>query len=153
MNRVRVLIVSTICISAAAPLATGAPHSLLQKRVFERSAFTIDKREVVHPAAVGTVRTASSIRVPRNVCFWDGLDWDDLNSAEKAAWSRLGWSRSSWDSDDKNNKPSSYNRDWDELSSGERRVAQTLGYTKRTWDNDACPKQSNNSDDDFDYDD
>jgi hypothetical protein len=153
MNRVRVLIVSTICISAAAPLATAAPHSLLQTPVFERSAFTIDRREVVHPAAVGTVRTASSIRVPRNVCFWDGLDWDEMNSAEKAAWSRLGWSKYSWDSDDTSKAPPSDNRDWDELTSRERRVAQTLGYTQKTWDNDNCPKQSNNSDDDFDYDD
>jgi hypothetical protein len=154
MNRVSSLIASTLCISAAAPIAIAAPHSLFQKPI-ERSASSVDKREVVHPTAVGIVRAASRIRVPRNVCFWDGLDWDELNPAEKSAWARLGWSRSSWDSDDQKNKPPSYNRDWDELSSGELQAAQMLGYTQRSWDGDACPKQSDSqdSDDDFNYDD
>lgn len=87
--------------------------------------------------AIASVRTAAAdaIRVPTDVCFWQTVDWDDMNTAEQAAWESLGWTPDTWESDDPQDYPPSEFKAWAQLTAAERKTLTSLGYTEKTWDN------------------
>lgn len=83
--------------------------------------------QFVFPSAIA----AEGIRSP--LCFWEYLDWDEMQSDEQKAWTALGWKRANWDSEE-SSAPASESKDWNELNSEEQKALELLGYTKTTWD-------------------
>jgi hypothetical protein len=86
-------------------------------------------------------QAAAGVRAPSNVCFWEGLSWNDLSPAERRAWGSLGWNAALWD---KGADPVIANREWDELSTGQQSVLSSLGYSRAKWDNVKCPDARSN---------
>jgi hypothetical protein len=93
---------------------------------------------LVAALAIIPLNTAEAgVRSPSNVCFWEGLSWQDLSAAERRAWGSLGWNAALWD---RGADPAIANREWDELSRGQQSVLASLGYSRAKWDNVKCPK-------------
>jgi hypothetical protein len=83
----------------------------------------------------------NGIRAIEDLCFWEGLGWDEMQPSEQKAWTKLGWTGEMWESETATAIPPSEYKEWGELDEVEQRALLDLGYTPESWesfDSGAC---------------
>jgi hypothetical protein len=80
-------------------------------------------------------QAAKGIRATTDLCFWEGLGWNEMQPAEQKAWAKLGWTAEMWEDESETVMPASEDKEWGELNQSEQRALMDLGYTADSWEN------------------